>query len=581
MLRGPSSAQQSVLMAPQANFNSKSEANMRRAFMLLLLGLLLPASFLAAQEFTGRVSDPTGAILSKAAVTAHNLDTNVDTSTVSTGAGDYTIPYLKPGNYTVSAQASGFETGLHTGIVLQVGQTATVNFVLKVGRASETVTVQADAPLDFGKADIGEVVENTRVTELPLNGRDPGMLSILSAGAIWTGSIQWQRPFDDTQQNLDVNGGAPGNVSLMMDGVPNQASPINNTGGGAPALIAYVPPVDSVQEFKIITNAFDAQYGLMSGGVENVTLKSGTNKIHGDLYEYARRTFLDANTWQNDYKIHTALPGVNVSAYGTEKHKLDQYGAELDGPVVLPKLYNGRDKSFFTIQYENWNEIEPNTVTDSVPDPKWLTGDFTSLVYWTGTAYAPISILDPENISQNANGTWVRVPFGPTDTINPTSAANIIPASRINPVALKMMSYYPAPNTSTATGSNPFADNYTAPGNDIDRYRNVLGKWDYNLSSKDRFSLHYGYRRTHQTTSVIAPLRTTKPTILRIPAARTPTSPTKSTTPIHRLFNRPDRRWECWRTWDRAPGRSIRTTSFPASGIIRWASNGSSCNMTP
>jgi hypothetical protein len=467
----------------------KMRLMMKRASLILLLGLSA-SSFLAAQEFTGRVSDPTGAVLARVAVTAHNLDTNLDTPTVTTASGDYTIPYLIPGNYTVAATAKGFEQELRAGLVLQVGQTATVNFTLKVGRASETVTVQADAPLDLGKADIGEVVENQRVTELPLNGRDPGMLSILSAGTTWTGSIQYQRPFDDTQANLQINGGQPGNVSLMMDGVPNTSTPINNAGQ---TNISYVPPVDSVQEFKIITNAFDAQYGLMAGGVENVTLKSGTNKIHGDVYEYARRTFLDANTWQNNYDIGSATPGSDTSAFRTPKMSLDQYGAELDGPVVLPKIYNGRDKAFFTMQYENWHEVEPNTVSDSVPDPKWLTGDFRSLVYWTGTAYAPISILDPENISQNAKGAYVRVPFGPTDAINPTSAANIIPASRLNAMAVKMLSLYPAPNTTTATGSNPFANNYTVGGNDIDRYRNVLGKFDYNLSSKDRLSLHYGY----------------------------------------------------------------------------------------
>jgi hypothetical protein len=457
---------------------------------LLILSVLLPASSLAAQEFTGRVTDSTGAVIRKATISAHNIDTNVNISTVSTASGDYTIPYLNPGNYVVSAEATGFEKALHTGINLQVGQTSTVNFALVIGHVTETVTVTSDTLLDFGKADTGEVVENERVTELPLNGRDPGMLSILSAAAVWTGSPQYQRPFDDTQANLSINGGGAGNVELMMDGMPNTRASLNNTGA---AEIAYVPPVDSVQEFKLITNPFDAKYGLMAGGVEDVVLKSGTNTLHGDVYEYARRSWLDSNTWQNDYKIATALPGTDVTPFRTQPHKLDQYGAELGGPVFIPKLYDGRNKTFFTLQYENWNEIEPNTLTDSVPDPKWMTGDFTSLEYWTGSAYAPISILDPENISQNSAGQYVRVPFGPTDSINPTSAANIIPASRINAMAQKMMDFYPAPNTATAPGSNPFANNYTVAAGDTDHYRNVLAKLDQVLSSKDRFSLHYGY----------------------------------------------------------------------------------------
>jgi len=465
-----------------------------RLFFLLLV-LLLSTGFLTAQEFTGRVTDPTGAVLPKAAVTAHNVDTNVNTKAVSTKSGDYTIPYLKAGNYTVSVEVKGFETEVHTGITLNVDETATVNFALKVGSSSETVTVNSDPLIDFGKADAGEVVENTRVTELPLNGRDPGMLSLLTAGVNWNqNNTQYQRPFDDTQDNLAINGGGSGNTELMLDGVSNEASSIKSIGSNSGnAHIAYVPPVDSVQEFKIVTNAYDAQFGHNSGGVEDVILKSGTNKIHGDVYEYARRTFLDANTWQNDYKITNALPGTNVSSFSTQKHKLDQYGFELDGPVVIPKLYNGRDKSFFTTQYENWNELQPNTITESVPDPAWLTGDFRNLTYYDGKKYAPISLLDPMNISQNAHGTYVRVPFGPTDSMNPTAAPNIIPQSRLNPTALRILSYYPAPNTRTAPNTNPFANNYTVAADDSNRYRNALAKWDQNLSAKDHFSLHYGY----------------------------------------------------------------------------------------
>ena len=459
---------------------------------ILLCVVFLSCTMLMAQEFTGHVTDTSGAMVARAAVTVHNVDTGVNTSTVTTATGDYTIPYLIPGHYSISVKAAGFKSGLHTGIQLQVGQTSTVNFVLKVGSATETVTVNANSVLDFGKADLGEVIGNTRVTQLPLNGRDPGMLSILSAGALWTGSPQWQRPFDDTQANTSVNGGQSGNIELMMDGVPNNSTPINNSGQAA---IAYVPPVDSVQEFKMITNPYDAQYGLMAGAVEDVELKSGTNALHGTAYEYARRTWLDANTWQNDWVIARAKPGTNLKAYKTPPMKWDQYGAELDGPVFLPKLYNGRNKSFFTASYENWHEIEPNTLVESVPDPSWINGDFTNLVYWNGqhNDYEPISLLDPLNVSQNSNGTWVRVPFGPNDSINPTPASNIIPASRINLVAQKILSLYPAPNTATQNGSNPFASNYTVTGPDVDRYRNALGKWDWNLSQKDRFSLHYGY----------------------------------------------------------------------------------------
>jgi hypothetical protein len=460
--------------------------------------LLLFAGSLVAQEFTGRVTDPSGAIVPKAQITVHNQDTNVNVTTVSTGTGDYTVPYLKPGNYSVSAELEGFAKELRTGIVLQAGQTATVNFVLKVGRAMETVTVKGDAPVDFGKADIGEVVENTRVTELPLNGRDPDMLSILSAGAIWTGSIQWQRPFDDTQQNLSINGGGSGQNELMLDGMSNEAAASNNTGNSK---IAYVPPVDAVQEFKIITSPYDAQYGRASGGVVDLILKSGTNKIHGDVYEFARRTFLDSNTWQNNWLLSQPQNKGNAQ-YARAQQKLDQYGAELDGPVVLPKVYDGRDKSFYLLQYENWNEVVPNSLVTSVPDPAWITGDFSKLTWYNGAdkAYEPIIIYDPLTLHDNGSGVLVRDPF----------PGNKIPAERLNSVATKVMSYYPKPNLTPAQGTNPFANNFATPNPTTDRYRNVIGKWDENLTPNDRFNLRYGYwervevRNTNGMPGVIA-----------------------------------------------------------------------------
>jgi hypothetical protein len=463
----------------------------RTLFSLLFILLAVLGSTPSwGQSFTGRVTDQTGAVVPKARITVHNVATNGYTKAIATGTGDYTIPYLKPSLYEISASAQGFETTIRTGLSLEVDQTATVNFSLKVGAATETVTVEGDALLDFAKADAGEVIENTRVAELPLNGRDAGMLSELVAGASFEGYVGYQRPFDDTQQQLAVNGGGTGNTELMLDGVTNATGGINETGLSR---IAYVPPLDSVQEFKIITNPYDAKYGLLAGGVEDVTLKSGTNKIHGDVYEFARRTWLDANTWQNDWNIARATPGTNVSQFETLKHKLDQYGAELDGPIFIPKFFDGRNKSFFTLQYENWNESAPNTTTTSVPSPQWLKGDFSNLVYLNGSSLSPITLYDPLSITQNpTTGVYTRVPFGPTDPVNPTSAPNIIPASRINPMASNILSYYPAPNTAPSS-ANPFQNNYTLATPAINKYRNVLGKFDENLSAKDHVSLHYGY----------------------------------------------------------------------------------------
>jgi len=476
---------------PQSHLIAKNLLKMFRSkYWLFLPGLFFCVQLLIAQEFTGRVSDQTGAIVTKAIVKVQNQNTNEEVSTQTSTSGFYTVPYLKPGDYTVTVSAPGFTTYVKSNITLEASKTAVINFSLKVGSVDTSITVNSDeALLDFGKADYGELVENTRVTELPLNGGDPGMLAILNAGTNWTGDIKYQRPFDDTQANLSVNGGGAGNVALMLDGVPNSSSSTNNTGS---AQIGYVTPISATQEFKIITNPYDAQYGLMAGGVEDVILKSGSNKIHGSVYEYARRTWLDANTWSNDWYISKATAGTDVTSYKTSQMKWDQYGAELDGPVIIPKIYNGKNKTFFTLQYEKFNETEPNTITESVPSPQWKTGDFSNLVYWTGSEYDPMAIMDPQSVYKNSGGTWKRHQFGPNDSVQQTST-NVIPSSRINTMAQKILDLYPDPNTTTATGSNPFANNYTVSSPNTDRYRNVLIKLDHLISDRNRLSVHYGY----------------------------------------------------------------------------------------
>ena len=462
----------------------------RKLIPLLLLIFSLPASFLAAQqvqEFTGRVTDPSGAVLPKATVIAHNVDSGVDTSTITTSTGNYTIPYLIPGHYSISATVPGFETGVRTGLTLQVDQAATVNFALKVGSTTETVTVNADSLLDTAKADNGVVIENTRVTELPLNGRNVGMLAVLAPGALFEGDSEYTRAFDSDDQYMSVNGGGQGGVALQLDGLSNSTSPINN--GGA-AEIAYAPLIDSVQEYKIVTNPYDAQYGLMAGAVEDVTLKTGTSKFHGDVYEFARRQWLDANWWQNDWFIKEAAPGTNVSQFATPQMKWDQYGAEADGPVKLP-WHKGQPKTFFTMQYEKFQETQPDPQTASVPSPQWLNGDFSNLTYWDGSKYDPKIIYDPLSNSCSNNpgakncptGEWLRQTFG----------SNVIPAPRINPYAQAILNLYPAPNVTPPQGADQFTNNYFMEGADAIRYRNVLAKLDRNWSDKDRSTLTYGY----------------------------------------------------------------------------------------
>ena len=444
------------------------------------LFLVFGPSALWAQQFRGRVTDSTGAVVTKATITVHSLATNLDITTQTTSAGDYTVPYLKPGVFDVSAEAPGFSREAKLHITLQTDQTAAINFTLKVGAASETVNVGSDtALLDTNDAQRGEVIEEERVTELPLNGRNPLLLALLSPGVKYIGnaSATSLRPFDDPQQEYSINGSQPGQTEETLDGVGNATST-------ASSRLAYTPPVDSVQEFKIVTNPYDAQYGRSGGGAIDISLKSGTNQIHGDIYEFARRTWLDANTWQNDY--YNSLNHTHTKA----GHTLDQYGFELDGPVYVPKVYNGHNKSFFVLQFEHWHEVVPQIIVTSVPDPSWLTGNFSNLTYFSGSGYAPVTLYDPlTGHTDPTTGQFVRSPF----------PGNIIPANRINPVAAKILSYYPAPNTATAANTNFYSNNYTSPSPIVDLYKNVLGKFDQNISPKDRFTVRYSWFERYET----------------------------------------------------------------------------------
>ena len=230
-------------------------------FSVLILVLAAPAF---AQEFratlTGRIVDPDGLGMPGVTVSATNAGTNEVASAVTNSEGVYSLPFLRPGNYTVSAELEGFRKYTQEGVGLQVGQTQAINITLQVGLMTETVTVTGAAPLlETTNADRGMIIDNLRVTELPLNARNPFMLSYLSPGITYNGPAIYQRPFDNGAiADWSINGGQNRNNEFLLDGAPN-----NSIQGGNN--IAYVPPVDAVQEFKIVTNSYDAQYRAHGG----------------------------------------------------------------------------------------------------------------------------------------------------------------------------------------------------------------------------------------------------------------------------------------------------------------------------
>lgn len=424
------------------------------AGVLLACGLTSPS---AAQEFratvTGRITDPGELTVPGATVTITNTQTAEIATVISSDTGAYSVPFLKPGIYTLKAELQGFKTYVQEQLELSVGQTATLNIRMEVGELTEQITVTADV-IEGSKADRGMVIDNKRVTELPLNARNPFMLATLAPGITYNGPAIYQRPFDNGAiADWSINGGANRNNEFLLDGAPNNALQGGNN-------IAYVPPVDAVQEFKIITNSYDAQYGRTAGGVVNVSLKSGTNDFHGTVYEFARRKALDASE-------------VLFNSNNREKpdHKLDQYGFEVDGPIF-------RNKLFFMFNYEGYKESTPNPATLTFPMPEFLDGDFSNLRDAQGRL---ITIYDP--LTGRQEGTqWVRDAF----------AGNRIPQNRLNPIALRALGYFPAPNT-TPTSGNPWQSNYLfAPNLAIDDFYNIATKVDANVSDKTKIYVRYG-----------------------------------------------------------------------------------------
>jgi hypothetical protein len=413
---------------------------------------------LHAQEFratlTGRVIDPSESPVPDATVVIRNESSNVSHTIKTDGKGNYTVPLLQPGTYAVSAAAPGFKTTNRTGYPLTVAQTATLDLKLEIGGVNQEVTVTAESPmLEASNADRGSVLSAEEVAEFPLNGRNPLMLSALVPGVIYNGESIYQRPFDNGAiARWDISGSG-GNNEFLLDGAPNNAQAGSNN-------VAYVPPVDAVQEFKIQTNAYDAQYGKSGGGVVNVALKSGGNRLHGTLYEFMRRNALDANSFQN-----------NSQGAPKDGHFLDQYGGEVDGPVILPKIYNGRNKTFFLYTYEGYREGTPQPLTLSTPAPEMRTGDFSKLYDGSGRL---VPIYDPS--TTQSTSPYPRQQF----------PGNIIPASRINPISAKIASFYPMPNAQKA-GINYSQQNYFASGGinpARDNFYNMVFKFDHNFGDK-------------------------------------------------------------------------------------------------
>ena len=441
-----------------------------RIYAVAAIALLASAALLGQEfrgTFSGQVRDAQGAAIAKVKITATQKGTGVKAETLSSETGEYTIPFLTPGEYEIAAEMSGFKTYKREGLTLSIGEHPVVDIKLEVGQSGQSVMVTADAPMiESSNASVGQVISTAEVEDIPMNGRTPMMLSRLAMGVIGTNEPGPVRPFDNgTVAGFSVSGAPTQSNELLINGVPN---------GTWDKRLAYSPPQDAVQEVSVHAFESDAAYGHTGGGVANQITKGGTNGFHGSLYEFNQVSKLDANLFFSN-KLAVARPVTNYN----------QYGLTVGGPVVIPKVYNGRNKVFWFLAVERLHDSDPaNSVVEggstitTVPTAAERTGDFSALLKLGGS----YQLYDPATgvVSGSQVG---RTPF----------AGNILPASRLNPIALNYLKYYPMPNTlGSANGEN----NFGITAADSDGYDNEFGRVDVVLSPKSRLS--YDFRHSYR-----------------------------------------------------------------------------------
>ncbi len=312
----------------------------------------------------GTVSDSTGAALPKATVTVRNLDTGATVSTETTDAGLYSAPNLPPGRYALTVEAPNFKKYVREGVTVPTGTTVTLDIQMQLGMVSENVVVSADASqLESATSDIGSTVQSSLVANLPLEVsgtiRNPVQFITLTPGFV--GGVA-NDPGSNSSDDFKVNGGQEGGTDVLVDGVSiSLVSPNTQWNKGV--------STDGVQEFKVLQSNFSAEFGESGDGIVSLTMKSGTNEFHGSVYDYLRNRALDANSWKN-----------NTLGQPKSVNTQNDFGATAGGPIFIPKLYHGQNKSFFFFDYEGFRFRTGGTGVDSFPNEAFRKGDFSSLL---------------------------------------------------------------------------------------------------------------------------------------------------------------------------------------------------------
>ena len=427
--------------------------------MKKVLFLVLLCAAARAQEFrgtiAGTVTDASGSAVAGAKISITGTQTGAALQVVSENSGQYNALFLLPGDYDVQVQAPGFKEFVRRGVHVGAGDHIAIDVHLEVGDRAQAIEVTADAPLlNSENSSVGQAITTKEVEDFPLNGRSPLMLAQLAIGVIpspFNSASTVQQPYDSANQ-WSIGGTPTQSSEMLLDGAPNATWDMRS---------AYTPPVDAVQEVRVKAFDSDSAFGHTGGGTINQVLKSGSNTIHGSAYEFNQPSNLTANNFFN-----------NRNGLGNPVTHFNQYGLSAGGPLVLPKLYNGRNRLFWFFAWENDVNSQPNTSFMSVPTDAEKHGDFSLLLRTDGT-----QLYDPYSGVQTGS-TINRSPY----------PNNQIPQSQWNPIAVKYMSYYPAPNVTTAsTTARPDGYfNYGTTASSTNTFDNEIGRLDWNMSDKSR-----------------------------------------------------------------------------------------------
>lgn len=444
----------------------------RFLFLALLTFAVATSAFSQTAQVTGRISDQAGAVVPGAQITVTNIATGINREAVSNDEGYFTIPLLKPGEYRIAVKKEGFKPLVQTSVVLQVEQVARLDYALETGAVTETVNVTAapTAALETETSSLGKVVDQQRIQNLPLLGRNPYSLVALVPGARPSAGLN-DLPVDQISQSfVSINGARANQNEYLLDGAPNTAAAQNQP-------VVFANP-DAVQEFKVETNNFSAQYGRAGGGIFNIVTRSGTNEYHGTAYDYLRNNSLNANTFFG-----------NRAGQRKPPFRFNQFGATIGGPIDFPEKvfgplkYGGKNRSFFFGSYEGVRFSQGGTYIGTVPTPLQRQGDFSQTRNAAGNV---IPIYDPATTRANPNapGQFLRDQF----------PGNVIPRNRWNPVFVKMLEYIPLPNA--AGNANTAAGNFvTSAANRISKDTFSV-RLDHQLNERQRLSGRFNFDDT-------------------------------------------------------------------------------------